>query len=239
MTEARRMTKLLVVIVASVAIAGAARAQDAAYAARMREVNAAVPPPDQRAVDADALATLQAIGRERGTCIPSGVRMERATPATADRLAIQSIQAGQLKNVWLAYGVATGCPGATTTRFIVLQLPDGTVRARVVNVGESIAWPSLMRDASTAAAIVGWNKVKSVDPTCDGKDLTMVGSRVSARGGDLGADYYGVRYQGGWEETWAFKVCGQTAAVPVSFKADGMGGADYHVDQARVMLFGR
>jgi hypothetical protein len=151
-------------------------------------------------------------------------------------LAIQDIQAGKLKNLWLAYGKAVGCADASKTRFIVIQTPDGAVRARVVNKGESIASPSLMRDTSMNAALVAWNAVRAVDPTCAGRDMAMVSTKVSSKSSDLSPDFYSARYQGSWEETWMFSVCGRIAAVPVSFKADGTGGAYTGVNQKGVII---
>lgn len=230
------MRKTILIVGLSVALVSAVNAQDETFASKMREVNAAVPIPDQLAVEADALATLQAIAKQKSQCVPTGLRMERPTPATADRMAIQSIQAGKLKNLWLAYGNAIGCPDASKIRFIVLQLPDGSVRARVVNQGESIASPSLMRDTSAGAALAAWNAVKGVDSTCDGRDLDMTNTKVSLKSADLSPDFYSARYRGSWEEVWTFSVCGRQAAVPVSFKADGTGGAYTNVSQKAVSL---
>jgi hypothetical protein len=216
--------------------ASAANSQDASFAAKMQEVNASAPLPDQHAVEADALKTIQAIATQKSQCVPTGIRMEKPTAATADRLAIRDIQAGKLKNLWLAYGKAVGCSDTSKTRFIILQTPDGSVRARVVNKGESFASPSLMRDTSMSAALVAWNTVRVVDPTCAGRDMAMASTKVTSKSADLSADFYSARYQGSWEEIWTFSVCGRMAAVPVSFKADGTGGAYTNVDQKGATL---
>ncbi len=77
------MKKIIYAVSIFATLGRAANAQDATYAAKMREVNAAAPLPDQHDVEADALKTLQAIATQKSQCVPTGVRMEKPTPATA------------------------------------------------------------------------------------------------------------------------------------------------------------
>lgn len=206
-----------------------AGAQDDAFVAKMRAVNANVAIPDQREIAADALSTLKAIAARESQCAPTAVRMEKPTPASADPMAMQSIDAGKIKNAWLAYGVPIGCAKAPKTRFFILQTPDDKILARVVNNGESIASPALMRDTSMNAALAAYASVKAIDPACDGEGMAMVETRISSKSDNLSPDFYGVRFKGSWEEVWTFGVCGRLVAVPVSFQADGSGGAYTHV----------
>ena len=53
---------------------------------------------------------------------------------------------------------------------------------------------------------------------------------------DLGADVFGVRYVGSWSELWPIEICGQIVEVPVTFKADGDGGAYYNIKDETVKL---
>ncbi len=217
-------------------VTGAAQAQDATFAAKMRDVNASVPVPDAQTIRSGALAALDRIASQTGACAPTGVTMEAATPATSDRLLVQGIDAGHVKNAWLAYGTPVGCPDATRSRFLILHMPDETIRTTVFNPGDTLASPSLLRDASTGARLAAWVAVKAVDPARDGNDVPMLGSRVTARSADLSPDFFGSRYKGNWGEIWTFKVCGRVADVPVTFTTDGQGGAYYHFDQKGVKL---
>lgn len=213
-----------------------AHAQEADFAAQMRDVNAEVDLPEHQTITADAIATLQAIAREKSTCIPTGVDLEKPTPATAVRLAVQGIQSGQLKNAWMTYGHALGCPDTPRIRLVILLMSSGEVRVRQVNQGESIASMSLMRDTSPSAAIGALTAIKAVNPDCDGKGMTMIGTKVLSRSPDLSPDFYGARYRGSWKESWTFEMCGHRADVPVSFTADGKGGAYSSIKPAEIRV---
>lgn len=223
-------------IVFIVSLISAANAQEASFAAQMRDVNAKVSLPARQAIIADALANFQAMARKEARCIPTSVEIEAATPATAVRIATQGIQSGQLKNAWTAYGRAQGCKGAPRTRFIILLMANDEVRVRPINQGESIASASLMRDTSAGAAIAALSAIKAINPECDGTGMTMLGTTVVSRSPDLSPDFYGVRYRGSWAENWTFQVCGHSAEVPVSFTADGSGGAYSNIKSAEIKV---
>lgn len=213
-------------------------AQDEAFAAALQAINAEVRLPDRRTIETSALATLQAIAKAQRGCVPSGVDMQKATPATADRIALQAIQAGHIRNMWLAYGTAIGCP-AVTTRFMLLKLPNDEVMVREVNPGESLAPPAVMRDASSGAAAAALTIVRTADGACDGRDMDMIGTRVTLRSADLSEDFYGTRYRGNWSEVWTFRTCGRRVDVPVAFATDGNGGAAFDVKADTVVLLDR
>lgn len=230
------MMRWLYAFAAGVAVTTSAHAQEKSFESQMRTVNASVDIPTQQAIDADALKTLKAIAQQKSLCIPTGVKMEKPTPATAVRIAVQGIQSGQLKNAWMAYGRAQGCAVAPRTRFVILLMANDEVRVRQVNHGDSIASMSLMRDTSAGAAVAALMAIKAIKPECDGKDMDMRETRVISRSTDLSPDFYGARYQGSWEEGWTFETCGQRAEVPVTFTADGSGGAYSKVKSAEVRL---
>lgn len=230
------MIRTITAAIAILAMAGAADAQDATFAAFMRQVNANVPLPEQHVIYADALETVQAIAREEAACVPTGVELDKPTPATATRLAVQGIQSGQLKNAWMTYGRLKGCQSPSPIRFVILLMANDEVRVRQVNEGESIASMSLMRDTSASTAVAALTAVRAVKSDCVGAGMKMVGTRVISKSADLSPDFYGARYAGSWEEGWTFEVCGRRAEVPVGFRADGMGGAFSEIRSAAIRV---
>lgn len=219
------MRQYIVLMALSAGLAQGAHAQDATFAAAMQATNSKAPPPSEAAVRTAALALLQANAKEASSCVPTGVETEAPTPATADRAVMSGIMSGELRNVWLAYGKASGCPGAERQRFMIVGTADGGLVVRPWSRGESMVWPTLMHDTSAGAGIVALNAIKAVDPACDGNGMEMIGSKIGAKSADLSPDFYGVRYKGSWEEIWTFRVCNRQAEVPIQFKADGTGGA--------------
>jgi hypothetical protein len=73
-------------------------------------------------------------------------------------------------------------------------------------------------------------RLAAAKPDCtESKDLDMVGARVISKSADLSPDWHGSRYAGSWTEGWTFSACGRRAEVPVTFTADGQGGANWNV----------
>jgi hypothetical protein len=219
------------------ALASPAAAQDAEFARFVERTTAAVPPPPVSEVAAGALDVLKAIAAEKKACVPTAVAVEPPRSATAVRLAVELIGAGKIKNAWTAYGRAQGCPAAAPTRFIALRMADGSLVVRVVNVGETIANPSLMRDSSFVVAFGALTAIRAAKPDCDGKDLDMVSTRVISTSADLSPDWHGARYAGSWKEGWTFSACGRRAEVPITFTADGQSGASWnaHATEAKLL----
>lgn len=217
-------------------LASPAAAQDAEFARFVERTSAAVPAPPVTEVGAGALDVLKAIAAEKKSCVPNGVAMEPPQSATAVRLAVELIGAGKIKNAWTAYGRIQGCPAQPPTRFLVLRMADGSLLVRVVNVGETLANPSLMRDSSFVVAFSALGAIRAVKPDCDGKNLDMVSTRVISKSADLSADWHGARYAGSWTEGWTFSACGRRAEVPVTFTADGQSGANWNVRSTEAKL---
>lgn len=215
----------------------AAAAQSPAYARFAEQTDAAVPPPPAEAVRAEALATLQGNARTEGRCVPTGVAIERLESASAVRAVAEGVRDRQVKNGWTAYGRASGCPTPFLGHFFVLRLADDSLRVFIVNEGETLTNPTLMRDTAALAATAATNFLRRSDPSCTGEDMRMGPTRVVARSRDLGLSFHGAYFAGSWSEAWTFLVCGRRVEIPVSFTTDGEGGANYDIrgTEARIL----
>jgi len=207
----------------------AAFAQDAAYRRFLAQTDAAAPPPALAALQPLALDTLQGNARAEGRCVPTAIALERLESATAVRVITQSVRAGQIRNGWTFYGRAAGCPEPFLGHFMAARMADDSLRIFLVNEGETLANPSLMRDMGHLAALAAATVVRRTDPSCDAANLSMGPTRIVDRS-RLGAYSHGAYFSGSWREAWTFRVCGRRVEVPVAFTADAQGGADYSVE---------
>ena len=217
-------------------VAAALLGQEAEYAAFVERTNGAVPAPTVETISPVALESLQALRRREGGCVPTGLAMEEPRTAIATFAITQGVASGQIKNGWTVYGRTQGCPDGPPVRFMVLRMPDDQLRAVVVNEGETLANPSLMRDSSTPAAVTAYQTVRTADASCDVSTMRMGATRVAERGSDLGDEYHGAFYSGSWSEIWTFLVCGRSVEVPITFTADGNGGAHYNIRSTEVRI---
>jgi hypothetical protein len=226
----------LAILPALALVPNAAPAQDADYRRFLEQTNAAAPPPALAALQPLALETLQGNARGESRCVPSALTLERLESATAVRVITQAVRAGQLKNGWTFYGRAAGCAEPFLGHFMALRLADDSLRVVLVNEGETLANPSLMRDMGHFAAAAGAQAVRLAHPTCDTSQLSMGPTRIVDRA-RLGAYSHGAYFSGAWREAWTFTVCGHRVEVPVAFTADAQGGADYEVrgSDARIL----
>lgn len=222
-------TKLCLALGAAAALASPLSAQDAQFRQIVESANANAPTPAGDMVKASLLETLQAIARDKGQCVPTGVAVHGIESATAVRAVVLSVQSGQLRNAWTVYGRGEGCEGAPQLRFILLGLTDGGLRVAAINEGESLANLSLMQDASSLAALSAFQLVRAAEPQCAGDGMQMGPTRILERSADLGPNYHGVYFSGSWKEAWTFTVCGKSAEVPVEFTPDGQSGASFRV----------
>ncbi|MBV8778500.1 MAG: hypothetical protein JO258_14985 [Alphaproteobacteria bacterium] len=223
---------------AVIGLASMAHAQDAEFARFVDQTTAAAPAPTAVEVAPGALEVVQALAHRDGGCVPTAVQIDQPQSATATLLVTQLVRAGQIRNGWTAYGRLVGCPAGDPVRFIILRRADGQLLVREINVGESLANVTLMRDSGPAAAIAAHRAVARAHPECaSANDVKMVRTRVISKSADLGPDYHGARYRGSWSEGWTFRACGHSAEGPISFRADGQSGAywDIKADQARLL----
>jgi len=226
-------TALLLALAAGATAAGA---QDANYRQFIERTTAAAPAPAIASLQAQALDMLQGNAREERRCVPSAVTLERLESATAARVVTEGVAAGQLRNGWTMYGRAGGCPEPYLAHFMVLRMADDSLRIVLVNEGETLTNPSLMRDMAHFAAAAAAAVARRANPRCDTADLGMGPTRVVDRS-RLGAYYHGAYFSGSWSEAWIFRVCGRRVEVPVTFTADANGGADYNIrgTEARIL----
>jgi hypothetical protein len=219
------------------ALATSAAAQDPAYRRFLEQTNAAAPAPPLEAIRPEALAILQGAMRAQRRCVPGALALERLASATAMRAVTLSVRSGEVRNGWTVYGRATSCGAPLLFRFLVLRLPDNALRVLIVNEGESLANPSLMRDTSTAAVQATLAVLRRTMPSCNGQDVQLGPSRVVSRGAGLGPNVYGAFFRGTWREAWTFRMCGRRVEMPIDFTADAEGGADYsvHGSEARIL----
>jgi hypothetical protein len=207
----------------------AASAQSADYRRFLEATNAAAPAPSLAALRPLALDMLRGNARAEGRCVPTALALERLESATATRAITEGVRAGELRNGWTLYGRAAGCLAPFLGHFLALRLADNSLRVVIVNEGETLANPSLMRDMAHLAALAATNFVRRANPACGGADLRMGPTRIVDRA-RLGAYSHGAYFSGSWREAWTFTVCGRRVEVPIAFTADANGGADYSVE---------
>jgi hypothetical protein len=225
-------------IAAAILLSGAAPppGPDAEFARFVEATEAATPPPAMAEIKAGALDIVQQLARANGDCVPVDIEVEPVSAAAATRMVAQWVRSGEVKNGWTAYGRPKGCAAPARIRFLILRRSTGALLVRIVNSGETLANPSLMRDSSAIAAMAALAAIEKAHPDCGTSErMKMEDSRIVSRGPDLGPDYHGAIYAGSWEEAWTFRLCGHRAEVPIGFVADGQGGATWniHADQAK------
>jgi hypothetical protein len=216
------------VIAVLLAAAAPALAQSAQEAAAQAALNALVQPPDVAQVLPLALADLQAQASKAGSCVPTGVTLGPIAFASGTRLVVDGIGQRTLRNAWSVLGTPQGCGTATPRRFVIVLKADDSLLVRAFVVGESIAWVSLVFDARPSIAATALAATQSRHPDWDCTDTRHVTLDKVADAGaskDLGPDFYGVRYTGSWDEVWTYTLCNHPVDVPITFTADGNGGA--------------
>ena len=195
------------------------------------------PLPDGEALARAAGAAVLADANQRGRCRPTGISIGTLEPITLDGMITGLIAKGQIENGWLTSVTLQGCPPADPIRVMLLRSPDGqSLQGIFAGQGETLAWPSLSRDALRAAAGAVSQRLGRDDPACKPGDLTPTGIRVTGRSPDLGPSQYGIRLKGSWNEVWTFEPCAHRVSVPIAFRTNGAGGAYWDVD-AEAVLF--
>lgn len=217
--------------------ATAGQAQDAQFARLVEEANAGAPAPDAAEINTVAVPMLQQLHREMGRCVPTGLRLEQARPATATRHIVELIRAGEVRNAWTVYGRLEGCDEPRPLRLVVVRPAQGPLIVAPLNYGEAISNPTLLLDARDVAATAAAAMGERLVPGCTaGEQIGIDSLRNVSQSPDLGPDYYGVRYRGSWREAWTFAVCGRRLEIPVDFTADGQSGASYTIRAGEARL---
>ncbi|WP_156405404.1 hypothetical protein [Sphingomonas sp. Root710] len=169
--------------------------------------------------------------RQRGRCTPNKISIGALSPVTLDGMITSMVAAGQIENAWLTAVKLDDCPPAAPIRVLLLRMADGVALQGIfAGQGESLAWPTLAREALKATVPHAVNALRRADPACAPKDLTATDVKVADRSPDLGPDVYGLRLKGSWREIWTFEPCGHRITVPISFTANGTGGASWDID---------
>lgn len=191
---------------------------------------------------APALADLQAEAVERVSwsktiepCAapPETLRLYGLQPATADRMVAQGIMDGRYHGGWTFYG-ETGCPETPVLRFLYVAEADGRHMMVVVNRGEVISTPSMMKETSALAGAKAYEAARRADPDCSVESVVMRRTEIAATDRNLSAPVGGARFAGGWSENWRFSACGEMVDVTVRFDADGKGGTTARIAEVDV-----
>lgn len=132
--------------------------------------------------------------------------------------------AGKIKNVWFLTAEVAFCGRQAPYRFLIVQNPDNSYQALLNAEGRTYAWPTLIRD--TMFNVIGYVIGKTQGTGCELSDdnFKLGAMRVESEEG-LGPQVFGIRYTGEWKEIWAVKACDMDLEVPITFTADGSGGA--------------
>jgi hypothetical protein len=192
---------------------------------KLNELNSKAPQPAMPEFEQAVAETAKAYSVAHNSCAPTSLKLTDIAPVTGARGILQAVMSGQMRNAWTVYAQHIGCAGDNPFRYLILQSPDGSLKALRVNEGRTLANPSIMRDTSATAALSALQKARSLDPTCKGESMAMGPTRVTERSKDLGPEIFGVRYVGNWTEVWQFQTCGKKIDVPILFTPDGDGGA--------------
>ncbi len=231
------MMRKLMWVAGALACAAPLAAQDANYRRFAEQLDATVPPPPLDALRGQALAAIQGQTRNERRCVPTAIALDRFESASAVRAVTEGVRDRQLKNGWTISARAAGCGQPYLVRFFVLRLADDSLRTFIANEGETLANPSLIRDVAPTAAVAATNVLRRRMPNCTGAGIRMGPLRVVGRSADLGPNFHGAYFAGRWSEIWPFILCGHRVEIPVDFRTDGVGGADYdiHGAQARIL----
>lgn len=174
--------------------------------------------------------------RMRGRCAPAKVSLGKLEPVTLDGMVTGMIAKGEIENAWLVSVKLDNCPAADPIRVLLFRAPDGVrLQALFAGQGESLAWPTLSREALRATVAKTVARLRVADPACTPRDMTPTAVRIESRSDDLGPNVYGIRLKGSWREIWAFEPCGHRIAIPIVFRTDGKGGAFWDIDDAGIV----
>ncbi len=194
-----------------------------------RAAEAAALAPDLSALQSEALLRAQwSVTTRECPASVSAMRLYGLQPATADRLVTAGILDDAFAGAWTFYG-ETDCPNARILRFMYVLEKSGEHIMLVVNRGNTITTPSMMRETSAEVGADVYAMAKARQPGCDIESVRMNGARVEATDRALGPMVAGTRFTGGWSEIWSFRACQQDVEARVRFDTDGKGGTTARV----------
>ncbi len=213
-----------------------AHAQHALILQKLQEWNASAPQPSNDELLKPVREVAQKIYKDNANCLAKGITVDTVEPATAERYVFTEVAFRRMKNAWTMAIRHPGCDDASV-RYMVMQSLDGSMTAIRVNRGQSYAHDSLIGDTLQLVILGVDAKFAQSGLTCIGDSKSKLGIvRIEKEESDLKPATFGVRYSGTWSEIWPIEKCGRIVEIPVSFTADGDGGA-YHRSRINPDLF--
>jgi hypothetical protein len=164
---------------------------------------------------------------------PGEVRLYGLQPAHADRLVANGILAGAFHGGWTFYG-ETDCAETPVVRYLYIAETSGQHVMLVVNRGEVISTPSMMRETSAIAGADAFDAARAEVPDCAIESVGMRQTGVVSADPNLSPALAGTRFSGGWRELWQFTACARGVDVTVRFDADGLGGSTARIETVEV-----
>ena len=231
------MRKLLLLLFLCLYPVSPGQAQHPLVLQKLNEWNDAAPVPSTEKLKEQIQSTAREVYELNDACASSAIFVDRIHPATADRFVFNALIRKQMRNAWTLIVRMPGCDAAPV-RYMVMQDTDDSLKTIRVNRGISYASDSLISDALPSARIAADIALNRAGVSCEIADDFKLGViRIESEEEGLGADLFGVRYTGSWDEVWPIETCGRIAEVLVKFTADGDGGAYFHVpgDQVKIL----
>lgn len=212
------------------------KAQHPLIVQKLNEWNEATPALSNEEFREEIRGTARKIYPQSEACSESDVNIHRIHPATANRFVFNAVLRQQMRNAWTVNALLPGCD-TVPVRFMVMQNNDKSLKTIRVNRGESYAHDSLISDTLSYVSLAANAALKRKGINCGADAEFKLGeTRIKSEGAGLGADVFGVRYKGRWDEIWPIEICGRTVEVLVKFTADGDGGAVFDLPGDQISI---
>lgn len=202
---------------------------------RLKEWNAAAPPPATAVLISEVMKSALVTQKSKGGCIPTSAIVETVVPATAVPFVFNAIMSGQTKNAWTVVVRHPNCD-ADVVRYTVVRQSDDALYGFRTNRGRSNANETLIGDTFPLAILGAKDAMRRAKISCRGTDAALGVTRIAEEEADLAPEIFGNRYKGSWREIWPVTTCGRTAEVEVRFTADGDGGTFTNLASTKVKL---
>lgn len=209
-----------------------ALARSAQEVAAQAALNELLPVPEAGRVSTAILKRMQDELSAAGECVPTSITLGPIRIASATRMAVDGLRLNQLRNMWTVTATSRGCPGFVPVNWIVALMGNDELFVRRYSTGDTVSWVSLITDSQSMIAAQAVAVLQAKGPmACKSDDpISIVKREMGEPTGDLGPDFYGVRYRGGWREIWTYRACNRDLVVPITFRADGNGGATWNAE---------